>query len=262
MKKSITLISFVLIVLFSAFVKISGTPDEAKKQVETYLSSLKNIAETSDPNACSDAVVASKDIFAFSNESDEFPIPDDLSENSNSCDQIPLIAYLRKFYKESQKGFSYDYKIGMVKSDDSPGFVNNEPTHYAIVVTQTINGISSKNIFKIEIKTNKICNIKSSVCIQDNAKLKYKALLAEAADDFTHGNYDAAYQKYLQIIDIEYDGDAYYRLGVMTFKGLGCSNLTKKERMRKTDEYLLAAKKYGDSDIRKKAQHMYERVNM
>lgn len=90
------------------------------------------------------------------------------------------------------------------------------------------------------------------------AEIRYNA-----AYYYSHGDYTTAYQKYLEIVKATNDGDANYRLAVMTYHKEGCAHLfnNNRDRMRKVNEFLSAAMKTNDSQVYRNAKNMYENIN-
>ena len=137
--------------------------------------------------------------------------------------------------------------------------------------TVTYNGKTTDNYFKVV--NGKIINVDFTpgiisnqnqpvASVQQSVQLTPVEIRHNAAYYYSHGDYNTAYQKYLEIVKAENDGDAYYRLAVMTYYGEGCKNLfaRNKDRYKKAVDYLKCAVKYGDSKIRRNAENMLDNI--
>lgn len=152
---------------------------------------------------------------------------------------------------------------------------------YASYVTKTYSENGQKKTYKDVVHTmassNEIVDIQKELDDNVNNKpiekddephspappienVQIKTLQARAAYYYTKGYYNLAYKTYEQIISQEStNGDAYYRLGLMTFWQKGCKYRFKnKKAARKVAKgYMLKATKYGNRAIKEKAENVY-----
>jgi TPR repeat protein len=82
-----------------------------------------------------------------------------------------------------------------------------------------------------------------------------------AAVNYTNGHTNQAFNDYTLATQLNpKDGEAYYRLAVMHYRGIGCGQMTKKERYRKAVEYANKAEEYGNLQIKRKAKNFLEYI--
>lgn len=137
----------------------------------------------------------------------------------------------------------------------------NSKNFYEVYVKKAIS-VNTKtkyytHVVRIVAEDEKISAIMDEL-VTDNSE-SVMSLRGTAAKFFAQKKYKEAYDTYLKVIAKDHQqGDAYYRLALMSYHNLGCKNRFKngKERRQKSYEYILLAIKYGNYDIRKYANNV------
>lgn len=152
--------------------------------------------------------------------------------------------------------------IGSVKSVDKDE--NGEPFAYCIETSQLING--TKNVkfrFDVRIQNNKISHVYLTKCT-NNLPVAHTTSQAHynAAANYTNGNTSQAFNDYILAVQLNpKDGEAYYRLAVMYYRGTGCKNMSWKTRKQKCRECISKAKQFGSPRIVQKTKNFEEYIN-
>ena len=91
-----------------------------------------------------------------------------------------------------------------------------------------------------------------------NVPLSIEQLRTRAAYYYSKGKYTQAYDYYEQLVTrTPTDGDACYRIALLTFWRKGCKDkFRKSEAKKKAEEYINKAITYGNSEIQKKATNV------
>lgn len=127
---------------------------------------------------------------------------------------------------------------------------NGVPKTYNDVVFTLINGGF----------ITEMTNVEASGCISTNVRqLSIEQLRTRAAYYYSKGMYTDAYDYYEQLVTrVPTDGDACYRIALLTFWRKGCKHKFSKRRdaEQKAKEYLINAIKYGNYEISNKAANV------
>mgnify|MGYP007069872545 CR=1 FL=1 len=263
MKKTKFILLFFAALCAFSFTRPSDERTEAVGKVKEYYANLKTIFNSknaADDKAFIDAQKNIKNI--MKQKEGNMPTDGFIELNKN----VILKTYINAYHSDKISSFSFSQPRD-VKIIEAPDFINNRFAQFVIMfVDKTVNGKSFTDKVSVEIKGMTINSVSNKTTINVYEDPDYMAI--SAAEDFTNNDYISAYKKYLKVLEKtdkrKYDavwGDTYYRLAVMTYQGWGCSDLSKKTRMLKTDEYLDEAIKWGDQEINVKAKRMCQRVN-
>lgn len=176
-------------------------------------------------------------------------------------------AYMQRLreFSTTKQNVKYKPKIVRAKAYEEIKSSKNENStnFYHVYVDKTIsaNGISKSYVDTVLIcvydggKVAKITNLTSGSNLEESVM----SLRGKAAEYFAQKKYKEAYDTYLKVIAQDNkEGDAYYRLALMSYHNLGCKNRFKngKERRQKSYEYIQLAIKYGNYDIKKYANNV------
>ena len=267
MKKRITAVSVFTVLVLSSFA-YDLTPEQiAKDTVKSFFTCFENVFNANGNNISTNGEF---DNLADVVKDTEIKMPNILSPNSGEDGAWHI---LTEFSKEvaANSVSKFEYKIlndcsCPLKESD---FNNKtgECTYINAGVQISINDRPQTIYFVVHWSEKKITYIsdKKQTPNTINIKHEYKTSVDDlrmlAAKYYTNGNYTEAYKKYLEIINQKYDGDAYYRLAVMTYYEDGCKDIFKVKGGKKLwdsklDEYLNGAIKYGNSEISRKARNM------
>lgn len=130
--------------------------------------------------------------------------------------------------------------------------------------TYTQNGIPKTyyDVVTVLISTGLITEMSNESVIENTRdisdQLSAEQLRSRAAYCYSKGLYTQAYDYYEQLIKIApTDGDAAYRIALLTFWRKGCKNkFGKKTARKKAKDYIRIAIKYGNSEISEKASNV------
>lgn len=150
--------------------------------------------------------------------------------------------------KSMQKEGARHYVTYITKTYTQNG---STKTYNDVVFTLRSNGLITE-MSNTEAGTNIIKPV-------DNKNtLNVEQLRARAAYYYSKGDYESAYSYYEQLMaKAPYDGDAAYRIALLTFWRKGCkSKFTKKASEAKAKEYIRIAITYGSPDISRKATNV------
>lgn len=262
MKKATFVMLFCTALFAFSFTRPLDERTDAVEKVKEYYSNLQKIFNSKNA-ANDDAFDAARKKIQSIVKPKQGGMPTDgfIDVNRN----LVLNTYLHAYHSDKLKSFSFSQPKN-VKIIEAPDFVNNRFAQFVVMfVDKTVNGKTFTDKISVEIKNMTINSILNESTINIEEDPDYCAIAA--AEDFTNGEYISAYKKYMKVLENnthkrdEVFGDTYYRLAVMTYQGWGCSDLSKKTRMLKTDEYLDEAIKWGDQEINLKAKRMCQRVN-
>lgn len=121
-------------------------------------------------------------------------------------------------------------------------------TYYDVVTVLVSNGLITE-------MSNETA-IENTTVIPD--RLSVEQLRSRAAYCYSKGLYAQAYDYYEQLVKVApADGDAAYRIALLTFWRKGCKDrFSKKAAQDKAKDYIRIAIKYGDSEISEKASNV------
>ncbi len=148
-----------------------------------------------------------------------------------------------------------NYRITKVVPVSKPKFDKNEsPSFVNLIVEKKISDNKGKNHFfndtiYFHVDIRKISDIYNDVFhnpIHEAYNNNEHYNLLQANIFFDEERYEMAYKAFKDVAEREKNGDAYYRLSIMTYEGKGCKNIPKKKRMKLTMDYIQNAKYYGD----------------
>lgn len=175
----------------------------------------------------------------------------------------------------SQKALTVSYTIDKTELAEQPdqtrSMQRKGARHYITYVTKryTMNGKTTTYYDKVSTFIQNglitdIINSKSSGKVQpppastSTRRLTIEQLRARAAYYYSNKQYTEAYDYYEQIVQrAPTDGDAAYRIALLTFWRRGCKNrFSKRAAENKAMEYIDRAIQYGNSEIREKATNV------
>lgn len=122
----------------------------------------------------------------------------------------------------------------------------------------------SNGLFVSMENTTEDRNSKTPRPSEDNERLSLEQLRAKAAYCYTKKDYVQAYEYYEQLVKVApTDGDAAYRIALLTFWRKGCKVKYKKKKLaeEKAKEYIDVAIRYGSDEIREKAMNVRDNWN-
>ncbi|WP_348674285.1 hypothetical protein, partial [Duncaniella dubosii] len=156
---------------------------------------------------------------------------------------------------EQKKGAQH--YVSYIKKD----YTRNDGTssYNDLVFTLISNGL----IVSME-NTTEDRNSKTPRPSEDNERLSLEQLRAKAAYCYTKKDYVQAYEYYEQLVKVApTDGDAAYRIALLTFWRKGCKVKYKKKKLaeEKAKEYIDVAIRYGSDEIREKAMNVRDNWN-
>lgn len=142
-----------------------------------------------------------------------------------------LVSYVNKTYNQSGQIKTYNDKVFTSVSNG--------------LITEIINSEPSDNT------------------VRHRVSLTVEQLRSRAAYYYSKGKYELAYEYYEQLISmVPKDGDAAYRIALLTFWRKGCKDkFSKKGARKKAGEYIDIAVTYGDSEISSKASNVRNNWN-
>ena len=235
----------------------------AKATVEKYLKSFQDIFQLGGGDVSNEfrgilgTIVCQNDL--------EIDVP-----TNGIIGTVKLGDFVTKFSTAVKTKQISKYEYNILKnepffSEAAYNSAKKETTYIQTSVKVTIGNNVYSNFFLTNVGSGKGVITKigdkyflSSSNFQNDKKESVEYIRIIAAQNYTNGKFDVAYQKYLELVKQEPDGDAYYRLGVMTYFKEGCANLfaNSKERYKKVDEFLDLAIENGSPEISKKAKYM------
>lgn len=243
-------LAFIILLLFPTLAKTQSnlTLSEAKEIANTYYGSFQQmskhpVGEIQAQSGLRIMNVIGKDVNGNSLAND-FRVPNDLVEVGGKHEDkrtMSLTNYIGVFLRiaeEKKLDFSYkvlsdEYQRGpeMSRGNDIPPFVR-------IVVQKTIKTPDSPTIVLndtmfLHSRNKNVCSIKNQF---SSSGLNYEdmttdQLLVEAQTMYSNKHYEEAYRLYQKVLKKDpKNEDASYSLGVMSFKGEGCKQYSRKVR--------------------------------
>lgn len=151
--------------------------------------------------------------------------------------------------------------------DQNAGMQKKGAQHYITHITKIYTQDGTKKTYNDVVSTlisngliTEMSNEETIVntdVIPDN--LTVEQLRARAAYCYSKKKYDHAYNYYEQLVKkTPTDGDAAYRIALLTFWRKGCKHKfsSRKAAEEKAKEYMAKAKQYGNSEIKEKAENV------
>jgi len=266
MRKIIAIIA-VFAVIIMAFTSVKTvTPEDAKKVVESFMRQIDFVVNGSgklDDRKQSAETELSKLIYQGGTNQNVIANPamsNDL-QDGKECKQIAYNTYLRILRTEvKDNGLSYKCNYQSIKYLDTGYKVDyksgaDEPSTYVIETSQIVNGMTKGFRFSVDIETNKIKRVTLTSCPLPQATNAETAHI-NAETNYTNNHHSEAFNDYILALQLNpKDGEAYYRLAVMYYRGIGC-----KKNYKKVSEYLAKALQYGNPRIQWKAQNFKEYI--
>ena len=269
--KNLVLIITLFAIALTAFVfDKSATPEDAKKVVKTFMQQIefvinKNYSNDVDEygNTLGDnqskAVAKIKNLLE-NDYYDHYRMADDINGNCelsfNKYFNTKLAYAVRSGVKSYNVTEIKYLSTATVKAVDQDR--NGEPVSYCIETTQQINSSKTAHFrFYVNIGSNKIGLVTLTQC-SNNLPVAQTAAQSNtnAAINYTNGNINQAFNDYILALQLNpKDGEAYYRLAVMYYRGIGC-----KKNYKKVRECIAKAKLYGNPQIKKKAINFEEYI--
>lgn len=239
---------------------------ETPSTVGRFYNGMKSLESASSLNAANSIQQDMASCFMASEQSGINLSMDDFGEMSSARYTIKLFT---KIYTE--KSMRTDYTIlrtEQVEQPDQNGSAQKKGAqHYVSYVKKNyvVDGKSKSynDIVFTFINNGLIIGMENaaddggiSIKPSNEDELSIEHLRARAAYFYTQKQYSQAYSYYEQIMKrASTDGDAAYRIALMTFWRKGCKSRFKNRQAAqdKAKEYIAVAVKYGSSEIRHKA---------
>ena len=266
MKKYIwaLLISAVMVTAFTS--DKTATPEDAKRVVESFMRQIEFVVNGGKANlAVNQMVVMGKVQQLLIQSDDKFWTGPSLMADDieNGCKSINFNKYFETRLGtaiENNELTSYKLlKVEYYGDKKQPGMSKSgEPTSYRIRTVQKINNQRETGFeFTVDIATNKIKTVRLTHCsnTEQNAQTSYEAI-NNAETNYTDGNMPQAFNNYSLAVQLNpKDGEAYYRMAIMYYRGIGC-----KKNYSKVREYVDKAIQYGNFEIQEKAKNFKEYI--
>lgn len=269
MKKTIPLLALIAVIATAFTADTSATPEDAKKVVETFMRQIELVANTK-PSA---AIITDDSLFIANRMTAlhkvvkllESGVEEDecMADDINGLCSTNVNRYFNSIVSNAvaQKRLT-SYRLVEVKYTGDARAVDlaksGEPFSYCIETSQVINNSKTMHFrFYVNIGSNKIVFVSLTNC-SNNLPIAHTSSQANtnAAINYTNGNTSQAFNDYSLAIQLNSkDGEAYYRMAVMYYRGIGCSKSYKKAR-----EYADKAIKYGNANIIRKAKNFKEYI--
>lgn len=240
--------------------------------VDVFYDGMEKLATVTDPNIAYDISKEMKECFfgvEISNSGvflpNDFRFFDvdknNISHNDGKLNSSTYVNRLKEYLYQSRimKVSCSIHQTELV--GDQPEFSKGKLSSSSCIVatfvqkTYSLNGISKSfnDTVYTDFSSGKINVIKNG---NGQGEININTLKVKAALAYRSRRYEEAYNCYEQILSLEpTDGDACYRLGLMTYYRQGC-NFSKKIARQKGKEYILQARRYGKYPISEKAENV------
>lgn len=241
--------------------------------VRVFYDGMQKLSTVADPNA---AYYISKDMnecfYGLNISVSGIPLPNDFrffdidkKNISHNDEQLNSATYINRLNDYIYKSRIMKVSCSILKTEltgDQPDFHKGRLSVSACLVstyvqkTYMLNGY--KKTFNDTVYTD-YSNGKISEIRNGNGAnvFNINSLRIQAALAYRLGKYHEAYKCYEQIISIESkDGDALYRIGLMTYYQQGCYFSRKSVARKKGIEYMEQANRYGSYSIGEKAENV------
>ena len=245
----------------------TATPEDAKRVVETFMRQIEFVVNSGKTNLATNQKTVLEKVQQLLIQSDLgfWTGPNFMADDiKNDCAGIKFNKYFETRLGTAIENLELSsYKLLKVEyygEKKQPGLSKGgDPTSYCIRTQQRINNQRETGFeFTVDIATNKIKYVRLTNC---SANLQTAQTSTEAINNaetnFTNGNMPQAFNNYTLATQLNpQDGEAYYRLAVMYYRGIGC-----KKNYKKVREYIDKAILYGNSTIKRKAKNFKEYIN-
>ena len=269
MKKIIPLFALIAVVVTAFTADTAATPEDAKKVVESFMRQIEFVVNKNYfANGFANSDLLAENLQSASANVGKLLEPG-LSGHESMADDINgqcatnFDRYFSTILANSITNRRLtSYKLLSVQYTGDARAVDlaksGEPVSYCIETSQLINNSKTMHFrFYVNIGSNKIGFVSLSNC-SNNLPIAHTSSQANtnAAINFTNGNTSQAFNDYSLAIQLNpKDGEAYYRMAVMYYRGIGCTKSYKKAR-----EYADKAIQYGNANIKRKAKNFKEYI--
>ena len=240
---------------------------DARKIVSELYGNIKTITQgdysMGTPGSCIKARVNAINLFYKS----DIDVPSKEFQDFNFGDPRPSMeigGYIGRYFdfsEEKKPKIKTDILRVEALEEIKSAKKENSKNFYEVYVRKSISVAGNTkyytHVVRIVAEEEKISAIMDEIAIDNSESII--SLRGTAAKLFAQKKYYEAYDAYLKVIAKDYQqGDAYYRLALMSYHNLGCKNRFKngKERRQKSYEYIQLAIKYGNQDIKKYANNV------
>ncbi len=242
---------------------------DTPNSVSKFYSGLQNLSRATSTNAANIAQQTMAACFMASEQSGINLTMDGLGEMSSNLYTMKLFMMIY-----SQKSLALEnyniQKTEIVEQPDQNGSMQRKGAkHYVTYVTkkysQRGNTTTYTDAVFTLISSGLIVEMENSKSSYDappkpniSSELNIEQLRARAAYNYSKGRYRESYNYYEQLIQRKpTDGDAAYRIALMTFWRKGCKErFSRKAAEAKAREYLGIAFDYGNAEIQAKAKNV------
>lgn len=257
---------FFLVVLFSLVNRVSYAVN-SPTAVSKFYSCLKTLRNATNLNIANDMQQQMSACFMASEQSGINLSMDGLGEMSSSLYTMKLFTLI---YREKSLVVNYDInRTELIEQPDQTGTLQrNGAQHYVTYVTKQYSK-DGKNTTYIDVVFTLISN--GLIVEMENSEsagyitpkinkddLSIEQLRARAAYYYSRGMNDEAYNNYEKLVlKAPTDGDAAYRLALLTFWRKGCKGrFNRKQARNKAINYINIALQYGSDEIKNKARNV------
>lgn len=263
MKKELILVLMPLVATVSCVASVN--PGAVTK----FYSGLQALNRATDMNVANTAQQSMASCFMASDQSGINLSMDGLGEMSSSLYTMKL--YDMIFSEKTLRIINYNItKTEIVEQpDQNSSMQRNDAQHYVSYVTKQYvkdgRTITYNDVVFTLIGNGLIVEMQNSEASgnivtrpRPTEDLNVEQLRARAAYYYSKGMYAESYNYYEKLLARSpTDGDAAYRIALMTFWRKGCKDkYSRKEARKKAGEYMQIAFKYGNSEIRRKADNV------
>lgn len=238
------------------------------RSVILFYSGLKKLESATDMNIANSTQQSMAACFMASEQSGINLSMDGMGKMSSSLYTMKL--YNMIYNEKSLRVNSYNItKTEIIEQpDQNSSMEQSSAQHYVSYVTKQYVKDGKTIIYNDVVFTmisngyiTEMTNVKTSgnIITTNVQQLNIEQLRTRAAYYYSKRNYTQAYDYYEQlVIRVPTDGDACYRIALLTFWRKGCKDKFRKksEAMRKAKEYIKNAITYGNYEIRKKATNV------
>ncbi len=241
-------------------------------KVVAFYNGLENLQYASDNDEAYSIQMKMADCFMASDMSGINLKVDGLDEMSSNLYTMQLFNLI--YCEKKLKTACQIYKTEIVEQPDiTRSLQQKDAQHYATYVkknyTQDGKTKSYNDIVITYIQNGYIVEMENTqsfdnVPPSNRTQLTIDQLRARAAYSYSKANYDLAYDYYEKLLSrAPTDGDAAYRIALMTFWRKGCKYKfrNRKSAQTKAKEYLNKAIAYGCSEIKSKAENVLNNWN-
>lgn len=250
------------------FLFVSSYAVDTPKSVMKFYNGLKTLEETNDPNIANETTLGMISCFSASEESGiEVKLDGMETMSSNKYSQK---LHILIFQQKALKTKCTVVRTELAEQPDlSSSMQRRGAQHYISYITKqyTLNGRTVKyndvvetlisNGSIVDMKNSDENNDESTVSIPSET-LNTEQLRARAAFYYTKGKHVEAYSYYEKLVkQAPKDGDAYYRLALMTLWRKGCKKRFSRDEAKTLGiKYLDNAILYGNNEIKEKAENV------